>query len=664
MSAQAGPVRRRWLLCLAWPMWLALHPAAAAGAGALEERIDLLVRDGYERPAESASALAALLARARDRDEQRQLLLGLGMVQAQSGRADDARQATARLEALADGSPDSLDTASARLIQAVLAESTGQLDVAAELAQQALVSFTPGCAAVATAGADTPAKVCEYRSGWRALQVLQRRAMSRGLRVNEASLAQAGLALAEHAQDAGRQAINLGTLALMAEMRGEAARADELMTRARRLSLVDVTQQAKQRDVDARLDAMRGDHAAALHHLEQARELAAAAGAPRLEARMLTNLSDAYARLGRHADARHAAEAALPVVRRHHDVPTERVLINNIGIARIGQGQIAEGKADMARLLELWQAGGETGRQAETLREFGEALAAAGDATSAAELFHKEQALSAELMSVNRTLALKELQSRNEAEARQRDIASLSRANADKSAALHEQERLQRVFWLLAGLLLCATVSVSLLYRRVRRANALLASNHAQLKLLSERDPLTGLANRRHFHAVMRELAQHDGFEGALMLVDIDHFKRINDDCGHATGDEVLLEVARRMSSVVRQSDLVVRWGGEEFLIFAPGTDARQVVILAERVLAAMNELPVSVGTRRLQVTVSIGYGRFERTPAATRMTWEQAVHLADKALYSAKAQGRNRIVGIEPGHPPARTATLHAITT
>lgn len=673
-SPKAGRQARRvssTVLAALAGLLLAATQATAAPGGlsaptALEERIDDLVRDGYERPAQSAGGLAALLARSHDRDEQRQLLQGLGTVQAQSGHSDDARLAGTRLEALADGHPDSLEAASAKLVLAVLAESAGQLDAAAELAQEALGRFTTGCNGAASAATAAPAKVCEYRSAWRALQVLQRRAMSRGLRVKEASHAQAGLELAERAQDAGRQVINLGTLALMAEGRGEAPLADQLMARARRLSAGDMTLQAKQRDVEARLDAMRGDHTAALHHLEQAREMAAAAGAPRLEARMLTNLSDAYAQLARPLEALHAAEAALPVARRHHDLATERVLVNNIGIAKIGLGHIAEGKADMVRLLELWQAGGETGRQAETLREFGTALAAAGDAASAAELFHKEQALSAELMSANRTLALKDLQLRNEAEARQRDIAALSRANAAKGAALREQELLQRVFWLLAGLMLAATVAVALLYRRVRQSNARLAANHAQLKLLSERDPLTGLANRRHFHAVMGELAQDQGFEGGLLLIDIDHFKRINDDCGHATGDEVLVEVARRMGGAVRQSDLVVRWGGEEFLIFAPGADAEQVAQLAGRVLQALADQPVVVGARRLRVTASIGHGRFERASGATgpdslaattpRVTWEQAVHLADTALYAAKAQGRNRSVGVGAGADVTQT--------
>ena len=89
----------------------------------------------------------------------------------------------------------------------------------------------------------------------------------------------------------------------------------------------------------------------------------------------------------------------------------------------------------------------------------------------------------------------------------------------------------------------------------------------------SERDPLTNLANRRHFLSVMQaEQARggaEAGFDGALLLVDIDHFKHVNDSHGHAAGDIVLCEVARRLNEAVRGDDLVVRWGGEEFLVLA-----------------------------------------------------------------------------------------------
>jgi diguanylate cyclase (GGDEF)-like protein len=323
------------------------------------------------------------------------------------------------------------------------------------------------------------------------------------------------------------------------------------------------------------------------------------------------------------------------------------VLINNAGIAKIGLGRIAEGKQDLARLLELRQQSGETGGQVTTLREFGEALAAAGDARGALELYHRERALSDELMRANRSIALKELQARNDADARERDIQMLARDNALKTEALANRDLQQRIWWLLAAVMLLAIGLVAMLYLRVRETHQRLAASHQQLQAQSERDPLTNLANRRHFQAVMTQLCRSGGFEGALLLVDIDHFKRVNDVHGHAAGDQVLVEVARRLNEAVRSDDLVVRWGGEEFLILAPRAAPEQAEQMAMRVLRIIGQAPFVVDAQALHVTASIGYARFPLPPYAIEVPWEQAINLADMALYTAKSQGRNTSVGI-----------------
>jgi diguanylate cyclase (GGDEF)-like protein len=198
--------------------------------------------------------------------------------------------------------------------------------------------------------------------------------------------------------------------------------------------------------------------------------------------------------------------------------------------------------------------------------------------------------------------------------------------------------------------LLMAALLVALLYRRVRAINRSLAHNHEFLRAQSQRDPLTGLANRRGLHeaALRREVDAR--FSGALLLVDIDHFKHINDGHGHAAGDVVLVEVARRLSSVVREADVVARWGGEEFLIYMPGVVPAQAQALAERVLHTVGAQPVPVPGLTgpgLRVTVSLGYGCFPLPPGRLSLTLERAINLADMALYTAKGQGRNRAIGI-----------------
>ena len=143
--------------------------------------------------------------------------------------------------------------------------------------------------------------------------------------------------------------------------------------------------------------------------------------------------------------------------------------------------------------------------------------------------------------------------------------------------------------------------------------------------------------------------------------MDIDHFKHINDGHGHAAGDVVLVEVAKRLNEVVRGDDLVVRWGGEEFLIVAAKLTTEQTDQLAARVLASIGATPFLVDGHSLRVTTSVGYARFPLPPYAVPVPWEQAVNLADMALYTAKSHGRNRAVGLVAASA-GDAQSLHAI--
>jgi len=627
---------------------LAAPPHAAYRPSAFEDRVDALVSDGYERPAQAVTALTLMQREGPlTPDEQRGLLRAIGSVEAQAGNAAPASAVADQLLTLASDDTSGRALASSNLVRAVLAENAGQLDVAAALAQSALPAFQAGCPGAAAGAAEN--QVCDYRPAWRALQILERRAQSQGLSVTATTHAQAALALAEWAGDARLRALNLSALATYAAGRGEHETTQRLLAQARKLAaqLDDPIAQARVANTEGFLADTQGDRPGALRFYNEALALAVLAQAPRLQALLLTNLSDAYIRRGRPADALRAADRALAIVRPHGDRVIERVLINNAGIAKIGLGRIAEGKQDLARLLELRQQSGETARQATTLLEFGEALAAAGDARGALELYHRERALSDEMMRANRSIALKELQARNDADARERDIQMLARDNALKTEALSNRDLQQRIWWLLAAVMALAIGLVAILYRRVRETHQRLAASHQLLQVQSERDPLTNLANRRHFHAVMTQLCSSGGFEGALLLVDIDHFKRVNDAHGHGAGDQVLVEVARRLNEAVRSDDLVVRWGGEEFLILAPRAAPEQAEQMATRVLGIIGQAPIVVDAQALHITASIGYARFPLPPYGVEVPWEQAINLADMALYTAKNQGRNRAVGI-----------------
>ncbi len=171
------------------------------------------------------------------------------------------------------------------------------------------------------------------------------------------------------------------------------------------------------------------------------------------------------------------------------------------------------------------------------------------------------------------------------------------------------------------------------------------ARKHLELKLveLSQTDDLTGLTNRRHFLAqaeatlALSQRYQH-GF--SVLMLDVDHFKRINDQFGHAAGDTVLQKFAQVMGAVVRKTDLTARLGGEEFAIILPESTMNDALILAERIRTNIAAERFSYASEVFDVTVSIGLACYQPDDVA----FERMLARADKALYRAKALGRNRI--------------------
>ncbi len=154
-------------------------------------------------------------------------------------------------------------------------------------------------------------------------------------------------------------------------------------------------------------------------------------------------------------------------------------------------------------------------------------------------------------------------------------------------------------------------------------------------------DALTGLANRRVFEDRLGPLidsARRYGHPLTLVSMDLDHFKEVNDNLGHATGDEVLVKVAKTFSSMIRTSDILVRMGGDEFMLVLPDTDHRAALILAERLCKSVDNLGI-YSTDDLKLGVSIGLSQWQ-----SAMTEEEWLEEVDGLLYQAKGHGRNQV--------------------
>lgn len=167
---------------------------------------------------------------------------------------------------------------------------------------------------------------------------------------------------------------------------------------------------------------------------------------------------------------------------------------------------------------------------------------------------------------------------------------------------------------------------------------------------LSLKDPLTGLANRRFLYATLdREIDRvtRAGDSALLMMLDIDHFKSINDAHGHLAGDLVLQSVARTLSACVRPMDTVARYGGEEFAVVLPSCQATFARAVAERMRRAIETTPVRISpVEQVNVTVSVGGAFALQWIRSTKQLWAER---ADQQLYLAKQAGRNCIVLEEP---------------
>ncbi|MFL9812026.1 diguanylate cyclase [Stutzerimonas sp. VN223-3] len=202
-------------------------------------------------------------------------------------------------------------------------------------------------------------------------------------------------------------------------------------------------------------------------------------------------------------------------------------------------------------------------------------------------------------------------------------------------------------------------------------AHAQLEAKHRELEALSQHlqtmaisDPLTGCYNRRYFTEIAEKMVsaaqRHDRCISVLML-DIDFFKKINDNYGHPAGDEMLKAVAAACQSVLRQPDFLVRFGGEEFVAILPDTDTTAALVAAERALQVVQALQVETGQHVLEATVSIGIAEYFEGESSL----DKALARADSALYHAKRSGRNRCVAYrvgmdEDGDEPGIARTAH----
>jgi diguanylate cyclase (GGDEF)-like protein len=437
----------------------------------------------------------------------------------------------------------------------------------------------------------------------------------------------------------------------------EAYRAAEQLNSPGRMAILKTTEYAVSID--------SGKIQRGLKALQAALDLARQINAGPMIATTWVNLSDCYLKQHDYRNSLAAAQQALEQARRIKDERTAATALVNIGQVYLAMGRLADGRKSFEEGMAWYEKSGNKPELQIVLAEYGEALERAGDFGAAVKAYHRERTLSNELFEIRRQKAVVELQEKYEADKRQRQIELLRQENQVKSTEIDNRRLQQRVWWLLALVFALSAVIVYFFYRKVRQANAQLEEKNLELKQQSARDPLTALYNRRHFQEFMRghqEIEQRGATAGAgedmvsaLYLLDVDHFKNINDTYGHGAGDAVLREISDALREILRETDMIVRWGGEEFLAFLPAVPRSSLDDVARRLLSGIPARSIDYQGIKLSVNVSIGFAPFPLAPGGKSMSWERAVNLVDMALYLAKGHGRNRAYGVQGfGHETA----------
>jgi diguanylate cyclase (GGDEF)-like protein len=622
--------------------------AASAKAAMLDPRLAALENEARARPRQVLGKLDGLLPQLPGGGPQRVYALALqGVLQATRQDREGAELSIREIEALRQ--PEPSGAAAAGLVRATLTQRHGPLSRADRQAADALALLPPDA---------LPAL------RYRLLQLLVRIRDDTGRFEDAVRLGQQSIRLADAGEPPWRQVDARANLAYTLLLARQLDQADAMSRDAlqRAAAAGDRLAESRALSVEAFLRGARGDAPGELRAMQRMMELARAEGAREDEVLGLANLADHYLKIGDHETALRLSREALPLARELADPGAESVALANIGFALISLRRLDEGMASVRRSIEIEERAGALTNIATVEEELGRYLEQAGYLREAVEAYRRYRKLADEVFRRDQQQAILELQEGFDNERRGRELELLQRENELKQAQLTGSQLQQRV-WIAASAVALLTLAVAgVLLHRLRNAGRRLQEGNALLQTQSERDPLTQLANRRHLQRLMQPEDGSDpaACEGSLLLIDLDHFKRVNDRYGHAAGDAVLVEVARRLRATLRDEDLVVRWGGEEFLVLAQALSQEQAQALAQRLLTTIGGTPVELpggsddsggAPGQVHISASIGYACFPTEPTRLAVGWPQALDLVDTALYLAKAHGRNLAYGVRLVH-------------
>jgi diguanylate cyclase (GGDEF)-like protein len=384
------------------------------------------------------------------------------------------------------------------------------------------------------------------------------------------------------------------------------------------------------------LESEAGNQSAAEGHLRKALAFAHAVDSRPQGASIHLGLAQVDNLQGRYREALEELARAEPGFARMGDRSNRDMVLLQTAEAHAGLGQHAVAIGEYARAEKLLQQSGNMRYLAELLDARARSYQALGqldrEVADLRRLVKVREALDRKAHSDNATLMNYQFQTAQ----REQENRRLAADRTLKEAQVRYLERVrhwQRVALVLGGVLIVLLLSLAL--RQFRRSR--------KLHRMAMTDPLTGIANRRHIEQLARRALDHAGANGeplCVLVLDVDHFKAVNDAFGHAVGDQVLVRVAQACKQVLRRFDMLGRLGGEEFLVVLPDTSMEVAMQMAERLRRKVESLALGSLAPGLQITASVGAAQADHEADDL----PELVRRADTAMYRAKDAGRNRV--------------------